>query len=217
MFDFSKNYFDLFGLPVGFRVDGAALAERYRDLQKVVHPDRYANAPEAEQRLALQQATRVNEAFETLRDPLQRARYLLQLNGMDPDQETATTRDTEFLMQQMELRESLAEVRGQADPQALGLVRSLRLPQAVRATKAEQRFEELEAVLQQRVKWEQRKGELRRHREAKARRPKATVEAAPTDSAGTADDTGTADTPPVSFSPPATSTARAMPKSATIA
>jgi len=118
MFDFSKNYFDLFGLPVDFRVDGTALAERYRELQKVVHPDRYANAPEAQQRLALQQATRVNEAFETLRNPLTRARYLLQLNDMDPDQETATTRDAEFLMQQMELRESLAGVRGQADPQA---------------------------------------------------------------------------------------------------
>jgi len=118
MFDFSKNYFDLFGLPVGFRLDNDALSERYRELQRVVHPDRYANASDGEQRLALQQATRVNEAYETLRDPLQRAEYLLQLSGVDPNQERATTSDAEFLMQQMELREALAGVREQEDPQA---------------------------------------------------------------------------------------------------
>jgi molecular chaperone HscB len=111
MFDFSKNYFDLFGLPVAFLVDNTALAERYREVQKVVHPDRYANASEAEKRQALQQATRVNEAYETLRDPLKRAIYLLELNGLDTNQQTATTRDGAFLMQQMELREALAEVR----------------------------------------------------------------------------------------------------------
>jgi molecular chaperone HscB len=116
MFDFSKNYFDLFGLPVAFLLDTAALAERYREVQKVVHPDRFASASEAEQRQALQQATRVNEAYETLRDPLKRAVYLLELNGVDTNQETATTRDSAFLMQQMELREALAEVRGEQDP-----------------------------------------------------------------------------------------------------
>jgi len=116
MFDFSKNYFDLFGLPVAFLIDTASLAERYRELQRVVHPDRYASASEQEQRLALQQATMVNEAFETLRDPLKRAVYLLQLNGVDTNQETATTRDGAFLMQQMELREALAELRDLDDP-----------------------------------------------------------------------------------------------------
>lgn len=118
MFDFSKNYFDLFGLPVGFRLDAGALAERYRDVQKVVHPDRYASSPESQQRLALQQATWVNEAYQTLRDPLKRAIYLLEINGIDTNRETATTRDGAFLMQQMELREALAEVRGQPDPLA---------------------------------------------------------------------------------------------------
>jgi len=118
MFDFSKNYFDLFGLPAGFLVDTAALASRYREVQKVVHPDRYANASDSEQRQALQQATRVNEGYETLRDPLKRAIYLLELNGIDTSQETATTRDAAFLMQQMELREALAEVQGDKDPLA---------------------------------------------------------------------------------------------------
>jgi molecular chaperone HscB len=118
MIDFTKNYFDLFGLPVDYVLDVGELGMRYRDLQAVVHPDRYANASDQEQRLALQQATQVNEAYETLRDPLRRAIYMLRLHGVDTNQETATTRDTGFLMQQMELREALAEVRGQADPQA---------------------------------------------------------------------------------------------------
>ena len=118
MIDFTKNYFDLFGLPVDYVLDVGELAMRYRDLQGVVHPDRYANASDQEQRLALQQATQVNEAYETLRDPLRRAIYMLRLHGVDTNQETATTRDTGFLMQQMELREALAEVREQADPQA---------------------------------------------------------------------------------------------------
>lgn len=118
MIDITKNYFDLFGLPVGFVLDTDELSGRYRELQRVVHPDRYANASEQEKRLALQQATQVNEAFEALRDPLRRAIYLLQLQGVDTNQETATTRDSDFLMQQMELREALADVRSSPDPQA---------------------------------------------------------------------------------------------------
>jgi len=118
MVDFSKNYFELFGLPMGFRVDKSALSSRYRDLQRVVHPDRYANASDQERRLSLQQATLVNEAFETLKDPVRRAQYLLRLNGVDADDAQQTTRDTAFLMEQMDLREALAEARHAPDPQA---------------------------------------------------------------------------------------------------
>lgn len=118
MIDLSKNHFDLFGLPVAFVLDVAELSGRYRELQRVVHPDRFASASDQEQRLALQQATQVNEAFEILRDPLKRAIYLLQLQGVDTSQETATTRDAAFLMQQMELREALAETRSDPNPVA---------------------------------------------------------------------------------------------------
>ena len=54
MLDFSKNYFALFELPEHYDLDTADLAERYRELQRVVHPDRYANASEQERRLAVQ-------------------------------------------------------------------------------------------------------------------------------------------------------------------
>ncbi len=118
MVDFSKNHFELFGLPVGFIIDTEALASRYRDLQKVVHPDRHAAATEHERRISLQQATHVNEAFETLKDPLLRARYLLQLHGIEFDALRESTTDAAFLMQQLELREALVEARDKPDPVA---------------------------------------------------------------------------------------------------
>ena len=119
MFDLSKNHFELFGLPVGFIIDGAALAERYRDLQRVVHPDRYANGTEQEQRLSLQQTTRINEAYETLKNPVTRAQYLLSLHGIDMQAEKETTRDTAFLMEQLQLREELENARHAEDPEAV--------------------------------------------------------------------------------------------------
>jgi len=111
----SENYFQLFGLPVGFAVDGEALALRYRDLQKAVHPDRFAGGSDRERLLSVQQASLINEAFRTLKDPLARARYLLELSGIVlSDSDTAM--DPMFLMEQMELREALDEAPRAADP-----------------------------------------------------------------------------------------------------
>lgn len=113
--DLSSNFFDLFGLPVSFDVDAQALAERYREMQRAVHPDKFANASDAERRLSMQLATRLNEAFRTLKDPLARGRYLLSLQGVEVD-DAHTAFDSDFLLQQMSLREQLAEVRDSADP-----------------------------------------------------------------------------------------------------
>jgi molecular chaperone HscB len=114
--DFSRNHFELFGLPVGYALDPELLAERFRALQSAVHPDRFASAPDQERRLSMQASTRVNEAFQTLKDPLHRAIYLLTLYADTGAQ--ATVQDTAFLMEQMELRETLAEARGARDPMA---------------------------------------------------------------------------------------------------
>jgi len=116
MLDFSKNYFELFGMPVGFVLDTAELASRYRELQRVVHPDRYANATDQERRLSMQGATRINEAFQVLKDPIARARYLLVLNGIDVDAGNDNTTDSAFLMEQLELREELERARHHSDP-----------------------------------------------------------------------------------------------------
>ncbi len=116
MLDFSKNYFELFGLPVGYVVDANALSERYRELQRIVHPDRFATASDQERRLSVQGAALINEAYETLKDPVARGGYLLTLHGVEMDAHNESTQDMAFLMQQMELREELEGVRNQPDP-----------------------------------------------------------------------------------------------------
>jgi len=116
--DSTRNYFELFGLPAGFEVDVSSLTERYRDLQRSVHPDRFTNATDRERRLSMQQASLINEAYQSLKEPLKRARYLLELAGVGIDDGSNTVMDTAFLMQQMELRETLDEVSDQPDPLA---------------------------------------------------------------------------------------------------
>jgi len=113
------NHFDLFGLTPAFSIEGEALERSYRDIQSKVHPDRFAHAGDAERRASLQWTTRVNEAYRTLRDPVQRAKHLLELNGVDVAFETNTAMPPEFLMQQMELRETLEDAKNAAALDAL--------------------------------------------------------------------------------------------------
>ncbi|MHB8536303.1 MAG: Fe-S protein assembly co-chaperone HscB [Sulfuricaulis sp.] len=111
-----KNHFELFDLPVSFDVDVDDLASRYRELQRRVHPDRFANASDQDRRLSLQMTALINEAFQTLKDPVRRGRYLLSLRGVDLGEETDTTMASAFLMEQMELREQLDEVTQTDNP-----------------------------------------------------------------------------------------------------
>jgi molecular chaperone HscB len=104
--DFSRNHFDLFGLPERFGVDVAALDRAYRSLQAEVHPDRHAGADEAAQRAALQASARVNEAYRALRDPVARAQYLLSLRGVDAFAAHDTSLAVAFLERQLERREA---------------------------------------------------------------------------------------------------------------
>lgn len=103
----NQNHFELFGLPARFAVDATALEARYHELQREVHPDRFATAPDAERRVSMQRAMRVNEAYQTLKSPLRRAVYILQLRGVDPKFETDTAMPPEFLMEQMSWRERI--------------------------------------------------------------------------------------------------------------
>ncbi len=130
MIDFSRNHFDLFGLPVRYRVDAAALDAAYRALQTEVHPDRFAGASDAEQRLALQASARVNEAYRALKDPVQRAQYLLSLNGVDAVGETDTQLPLDFLERQLERREEASEALADADERTLASLREAVLADA---------------------------------------------------------------------------------------
>ncbi len=121
--EFARNHYDLLGLPLGYAVDLARLEQRYRELQSQVHPDRFAAGSDAERRVAMQWATRANEAYRTLRDPVGRARYLLSLKGFDTGEETNTSMPADFLMQQMEWREAVAAATAARDAPALGTLR----------------------------------------------------------------------------------------------
>ena len=106
-FNLQQDFFSLFDLPANFQIDTTSLEQNYRALQSQVHPDKFAHLSEAERRLSMQWATRVNEAYQTMRSPLNRARYLLSLHGIDTQEESNTAMPIDFLMQQMEWRESL--------------------------------------------------------------------------------------------------------------
>jgi molecular chaperone HscB len=115
----SDDDFTLFGLPQRQALDRAGLDVRRRELQAQVHPDRFASEGAAAQRLAMQWAVRVNEAYQRLKDPLSRAAYLCALRGVPVDAERNTAMPAAFLMQQMAWREALEEASGAADVQAL--------------------------------------------------------------------------------------------------
>ncbi|SBT03118.1 DnaJ-like molecular chaperone specific for IscU [Candidatus Accumulibacter aalborgensis] len=106
--DFNADHFSLFELPRTFRLDAALLERRYLQMQLLVHPDRFASAGDAEQRLSLQWATRVNEGYQTLKKPLLRAKYLLRLAAHDLGSENVPA---DFLVEQMEWREAVEEAR----------------------------------------------------------------------------------------------------------
>ncbi|MCL1066338.1 co-chaperone HscB [Shewanella olleyana] len=105
------NYFELFQITPSFDIDTANLAERYRELQRAVHPDKFANESEQQKLLSVQRTAQVNDGYQTLKNPLRRAEHMLSLRGIDISHETTTVKDTAFLMQQMEWRESLEDIK----------------------------------------------------------------------------------------------------------
>ena len=116
--ELQKNYFQLFDLTEKFALDQTQLGVRYRQLQKELHPDRYASGSAYEQRLAVQYSALINEAYATLRKALPRALYLLELAGISKEDVSGQKVDGGFLMAQMDLREKLMLLDELVDPQA---------------------------------------------------------------------------------------------------
>jgi molecular chaperone HscB len=114
----TSNFYEIFSLPASWQIDRTALDSRYRQLQREFHPDRYAAKGDVEKRLAVQTTSLINQAYDTLKSPLKRAQYMLELKGINADQESHITSDMSFLMKQIEFRETLDDIRDSADPLA---------------------------------------------------------------------------------------------------
>lgn len=104
------NYFELFDIQFDYDIDLNALSVTYRELQRTVHPDKFANAPERDRLQAVQKTAEINDAYDSLKHPLKRAQYMLAEKGVDIRAEQQTLQDPTFLMEQMELREQLEDI-----------------------------------------------------------------------------------------------------------
>lgn len=108
--DLTQNYYQLFGLPQSFLVDQDELSKKYRQLQRELHPDKFAGKSASEQRISVQFTSLVNGAYQTLKSPLLSAEYLLELAGHPVNSDNLTIDDGAFLFKQMEWREQLADL-----------------------------------------------------------------------------------------------------------
>jgi molecular chaperone HscB len=141
-----EDYFSLLGLPREYALDPAELERRFRERSRAIHPDRFAKAEPRERLLALERATRLNDAHRVLRDWRQRAAYLLRLAGLEPFGDPRFAHDPEFLEEQLELREELAVARADGDADRLAAIargareRLAALERDVRGFLAEERW-----------------------------------------------------------------------------
>ena len=127
--NFKQSYFELFELEINFDIDLTALRQKQQALQAKFHPDNFVNAKDTEKRLSVQQASWVNEAYRVLANHVTRAQYMLKLNGYDNNDDSATTSDITFLMEQIELREEMESIRSTDDPleKCEGIIKNLKI------------------------------------------------------------------------------------------
>ena len=114
-----SQYFTLFQLQPAFDIDAENLEQTYRALAARFHPDKFASASAFEQKQAVMMSSTINDAYRTLRNPIDRAAYLLKTLGIDADAPEHTSFAPDFLMQQMEWRETLMEARAESDLKTL--------------------------------------------------------------------------------------------------
>ncbi|MCD8536650.1 MAG: Fe-S protein assembly co-chaperone HscB [Burkholderiaceae bacterium] len=139
------DYFELLGLARGFEIDPQDLESRWKERAAAVHPDRFAGASDAEKRVAMQWSASINEAYRVLRDPLRRAQYLCELAGHPTENQPNVAMEMSFLMQQMQWREALEDIRANGDSDGLQA-----LAQEIEADRHQRQAETGELIGQQR-------------------------------------------------------------------
>lgn len=142
-FSVNSNYFEYFDQPIQFVLNMDALHAAQLALQAELHPDRFVNGSDQQKRLSVQKASMVNEAYDTLKEPVKRAHYLLELAGIEKN-DSQTTSDSSFLMEQMSFREEMGECRTNADP--LYCIDHVSAKLKIRAQEFSQEFEKAYAV-----------------------------------------------------------------------
>ncbi|MBW0454286.1 MAG: Fe-S protein assembly co-chaperone HscB [Candidatus Kinetoplastibacterium crithidii] len=118
MLDDRNNYFSLFNLKIAFNIDENYLDNTWRDLSNLAHPDRHVGLSKIDQTASVKLMSFINEAYYNLRNPIKRARYICELNNIDFDN-TDSFNDSNFLLEQMELRDCLAHIFEQDNLKAL--------------------------------------------------------------------------------------------------
>jgi molecular chaperone HscB len=116
------SYFELFGLPATYEIDTDALHQKYLIICRNTHPDQFVNESPEASRLAMRLSAQVNRAYETLRDPLLRAEYLIEAFGGKSAAEHKTV-PQDLLQEVMGLREDIEEAAGSRDAKAIGELR----------------------------------------------------------------------------------------------
>lgn len=106
------TYFEVFNEVQRYDIDVRKLQRTFRDLQRLLHPDKFATKSEKERALSDGLSAMVNQAYQTLSKPEKRAGYLLKLSGKDLD---SVVLDSHFLGRMMELNEEVASIEEQRD------------------------------------------------------------------------------------------------------
>ena len=125
--DAKRDYFSVLGFARAFAIDAAELERRYKEMTKVLHPDRFARADALARRASLERSVQLNEAWRTLKDPVRRAEYLLSLHGISigesaglggpgkSEEHPTLPVPQVLLMEVLELREALAAAHAAKD------------------------------------------------------------------------------------------------------
>lgn len=116
------TYFELFGMDESFLLDTATLKKKYYQLSRSLHPDVSQNETDWEEAASIRQTEKINMAYETLRDPFKRMKYLLETHHVLDDNQNV---DQSFLLEVMEINENIMELEMDFDSALFNKTRTL--------------------------------------------------------------------------------------------